>query len=339
MALRLLTLAFIVVSSPVFAQTQTQDPLRNQSCVECGIAKPPVVSETENELPRVPHVMTPEETLFKQNMLEVQKTKLPVCAIDPAHPPKQVVFAFEGMNGYCPLRTAWSLYHPDLTNVSNADSAREIFPEKTFDRLTRASENEIKHHNCLLSTFLAEHQKTIRGSQSQVLYYKKTDVAAALACLKTLSLSPELKFKVMGFSMGGHAAVQFAQTAQKEVKIERMMTVDPVAKGLGWFSSVFDTAQNNSHFETQKLNNSMPWVNIYQREDSRSLVLAGIRGNEVKGATNFRIMPKDLTYAEGKVGHLAILTTEAVDLRFKEFMNDLEVGSLVPPPVESEAGE
>jgi hypothetical protein len=144
----------------------------------------------------------------------------------------------------------------------------------------------------------------------------------------------------MGFSMGGHAAVQFTEAAQKEkIKIESMFTVDPVAKGMGWFSSVFMTEHTNHKLNMNRLTETIPWTNLYQRKDSRSLVFMGIRGNHVPGATNYELGQNELEYYERKVGHMAILSSFAVDDRFYEFLRDLPFGSAPPRPETDEVGE
>ncbi len=83
---------------------------------------------------------------------------------------------------------------------------------------------------------------------------------------------------VLGFSNGGHAAIQFAeQVAGSMIRIRLGFTADPIPKGWRYVARRGEVLTRPANVER--------WVNVYQRSDRCSLAfLAPLKGYPVLGA-------------------------------------------------------
>ena len=88
----------------------------------------------------------------------------------------------------------------------------------------------------------------------------------------------EAALAVLGFSNGGHAAIQFAHMlGEQGRRVQLGFTVDPIPKGWGYVTRHGDVLRKPS--------NAARWVNVYQRSDRVSLALmAPLKGYPVLDA-------------------------------------------------------
>jgi len=86
-------------------------------------------------------------------------------------------------------------------------------------------------------------------------------------------------FVVLGYSCGGHGAIQFARAlAKRGFPISLGLTADPVPKGLAMFGAAREVLVKPSGVRR--------WVNFYQRTDRGSLAgIVPLRGHPVLGAS------------------------------------------------------
>ena len=153
------------------------------------------------------------------------------------------VVAFEGLTG-----------HPD-------DALRFSFPfvqQHWLPLLDRAFVDFVCHY----------HSQGRRGVR-----------AAAQAALAAADAdAPRSRVIVLGYSNGGHAAIQFAEClAERGLGVRLGFTVDPIPKGL----SLLLPARK----VLAKPSNAARWVNFYQRTDRGSLAgVIPLRGHAVLGA-------------------------------------------------------
>ena len=155
------------------------------------------------------------------------------------------VFAFEGLTG-----------HP-------TDPVRLSYPfvQKAWLPVLRA-----RFRSCTLH-YHSESNQAVRAAVRQ-----------ALAAGSDGSECAPARFVVLGYSNGGHAAIQFAhRLAQRGVVVALGFTADPVAKGLALFRPAREVLVRPP--------NAQRWVNFYQRTDRSSLArFVPVRGSPVAGA-------------------------------------------------------
>lgn len=223
----------------------------------------------------------------------------------------EVVIAFDGMKGFCPHTASAKLPQWDGSPAA-LDQLYMAKDLSGYSRLLRKLEVEHNFfHNCyFLKTIMTAAQ--VAQHPRAILYYSRRGYREALSCALSLQkradgTGRELKFTVMGYSLGGTAAFRLTRSLQRAgIRVQDLLTVDPVGGNFRTFKSTLFRGGSPRYFVKTE---GMPsWKNIYQTTDRRSIthefpLPIGIRGNAVAGADNIRL---DL----GNYGHLKILEEE-----------------------------
>lgn len=211
------------------------------------------------------------------------KRKSPYCQDLPKNTDR-VWFGFEGFNSYHPHYAIFAR----LTRAIDVEAEilelyckREKFKAE-MSAVCEEAESYIHRRNfgfkaspALLKHLLIPYFNQAEFRHLAWRYYPEFGVESAVQCAKKLyRKNPALKIFVTGHSYGGNAALEFGYAlADLEIPIEAMLTVDPVYRNLGIRAKVFEKPATVKTL-----------YNFYQKKDTGSLWIAGIRGSSVKGA-------------------------------------------------------
>ncbi len=235
---------------------------------------------------------------------------------------KTRVVLFEGAGGYCPRYAHLNLkYDADGLNTlaDRLAATKETYENLPYLRKVRALiGEEDKSKNCYLARNIHQFQDKMAPrvrSRFEVLYYSKDGESSAAKCAAQ-SLKSTASVRVVGFSMGGYATVQFANVLNDlKVPIEEVLSMDPVGKNVLLVTGVFFALDNPFIKRTP---NAIHWQNIFQKIDTKSIfdspvLRLGARGSRVIGAdSNLQILASDYkTKWELDYPHYAINLTDA----------------------------
>jgi hypothetical protein len=185
---------------------------------------------------------------------------------------KTLVFAFEGAGGYCPRYAFLNLlYGTDgKTFAEKILSTPESFGNLPYLRKIRALiSSEEASRNCYFARSISEAMLKLtpeERSRIDLRYYSKDGNGEAEKCAL---LDHKNRKRLLGFSMGAYAALQFAQGLERtDHPIEKVLTIDPVGKNTQFITGVFFSLDNPTIKRTK---NASSWKNYFQKFDTRSI--------------------------------------------------------------------
>lgn len=262
-------------------------------------------------------------------------------------PKKQQFFIFDGSMGYCPklaqLKTTFdqegvNYYDRFEQQIKSLNASLRIDTDVTVVSLLQKIKAQLESEkalglncnylNALHDVFarLQTSDRKLNLEDSEFRYYGKSGQNEAIHCAEIMIQNTEknlvhsLDFKLTSFSMGGDAVVSFVN-ALPDLRVSEVLTVDPVAKGLGALTGVL-TTENNQIFTVPT--NVLRWSNYYQRLDYKVLkpLPLGIRGSQVKGADlNFELQKVDFkSEKEINRAHAYISTSQVVQTALEQFL-------------------
>jgi hypothetical protein len=230
------------------------------------------------------------------------------------------LFLFDGAMGFCPHYFLMNMPVGNSPTLQDRLLATPITPENEalITKIKSGTEQELKDKNChLAKNVLGRFSDVLRVRPFQVLYYSKNGNKESIACAKKLisqstKSGAPIQFRAMSFSMGGDALLNFAQALEKkQVPIQKVLTIDPVAKGVGWETGVVQTEDNPKFIATK---NVAYWANFYQKQDHYCLLYTpfahfGIRGSYFQNASlNREVLRSEFTSPQAAdFGHMNIL--------------------------------
>lgn len=243
---------------------------------------------------------------------------------------KEFLFVFDGANGYCPVH--FEVWKPApvqegtwYNNLTALDSDHPLNELRHW--MTAEYNRERRKHNCALIESLLDRQRMREdlSEKRQMLYYSKEDDDQALQCAQSIiesraaSGSEIPTFRVIGFSMGGTAAIEFAKGLKAMGHpVETGLTIDPVGRGTSSLKSVFNKKANLDLDVTGLY--TRKWMSVYQRLDRKSLKIVGLQGEIIEGARNADL--SDLLPEDRDVrNHAHVFILEVFELR--SFINEL----------------
>ncbi len=236
------------------------------------------------------------------------------------------VFLFDGDMGFCPLY--FMMNRPRFTRESNGESFLErlnetVVTSENNDAITqikKALHDEDLMRNCLLvKTVLEKLHDSIRARQPELFYYSKKGEDEAFQCLTQVLKNAKSKpsIRAVAYSMGSVATLHFAESFSiLNQKLDHVVTVDPVGRGLEWYTGVIYTRDNPLFKKVSTVNE---WSNFFQKQDQYSLlhndpIHLGIRGSRVIDADSNLEITADQFHSEQdrRRGHVHILSQDAV---------------------------
>ena len=245
------------------------------------------------------------------------------------------VFAFDGSMGFCPryflMNEVGEGGYTDRQNWLDRLSETRVTEhnKKPMSEIAQLLKNEHSFHNCHLAEAVLSRlngERRLISDQIQFHYYSKGGENSAAECARKISResSGAARLKVVAYSMGTDSALQF-MNANPDIKIEHVVSVDPVGKGARWYTGVFVT-QDQDFFERPA--QVLRWDNFFQKLDHQSLskseyVRLGIRGSRVTGAdSNTEMRAVDFeVQPENEFQHVKMLKTQAVQKMIDSLLN------------------
>ena len=244
------------------------------------------------------------------------------------------VFLFDGSMGFCPRY--FVMNERGENGYSDGKSWTERLNEtpKTeenqdaFESIEKALREESKLQNChLAKNILREPDDRYRkiSDQVELHYFSKRGDGAAVDCYHQLveQAGKALKVRIVGYSMGSDAALEFTN-ALPEVKVEKVLSIDPVGRSTHWTTGVIITRDNSLFKRPAQVER---WDNFYQKIDHQSILSVGGRGVGIRGSfvidadTNLQLQPEDFESVQGeKHEHVKILRSKPVQQKIQEIL-------------------
>ena len=213
---------------------------------------------------------------------------------------KDYLIVFDGKGAFYPLTPA--MRAPYFENKISIEEWIDSSPERKNDKewiywkkLHANSHSNIQTRSLIPAMFYRHHIQEDLAVGRKLLYYSKDDDKTAFECVQKIYTSSTQNqstkppyFRVMGYSMGGDAAISFARMMKEaQIPLDTGLTIDPVGRGMKWTSGVISGKNGQAGFDVTGLF-QRKWMNVYQKLDHGSVSLLfkiGIRGSSVKGAT------------------------------------------------------
>jgi hypothetical protein len=228
----------------------------------------------------------------------------------------EILFAFEGCDGYCPVAFLNRLGDVSRNDVTPSFFLSEFGPKSTatellLSEMEEAEYKESRHHNCALASFIVRNSPEFAYTNpwvlqhphptgipvdavrsplgKKILYYAWSQQSEAISCSKQLAALAHrsrqtISISIMGYSLGGPAAKWFYENLPDDtaVKVTNVLTLDPVPRNIRVVGALI---RNPGVLSVDTHRPFKAWRNFFQKSDTGSIGF-GIRGYRLFGDQN-----------------------------------------------------